>query len=96
MSRQKNNNKKCRLWNFENLKNSDLGVMLDPVNIEIKGNREATIEGLKSIAQYDENMIKINMNKMAISFFGRNLEIKCLSADALVIKGFITSIEYET
>ena len=82
--------------NLEKLKSSSIGVMLDPINIEIKGNREAIIEGCKSITEYDENMVKINMHKMAISFFGRNMEIKCLTSDSLVVRGFITSIEFIT
>ena len=96
MSDKKVLNKKSKFFNFENFKNSSVGIMLDPVNIEIRGNREAIIEGCKNIAQYDENMIKINMKKMGISFFGRDLEIKCLNSDSLVIKGFITSIEFIT
>ncbi len=85
--------KKSKLWSFGKFKISEI-AMLDPINIEIKGNREAIIEGYKSISEYDENMIKINMHKMAISFFGRNMQIKCLNCDSLVIKGFITSIEF--
>ena len=70
--------------------------MLNSVNLEIKGNREAIVEGCKSIAAYDENVIKINMNKMSICFFGRNMEIKCMTSDSLIIHGFITSIEFIT
>lgn len=96
MSKEKSSKKKSNLWNLEKIKESSIGVMLDPINIEIKGNREAIIEGCKSITEYDENMVKINMHKMAISFFGRNMEIKCLTADSLVVRGFITSIEFMT
>lgn len=97
MSNKRNVNKKRKnLWNFESLKSSSLGVILNPVSIEIKGNREVVVEGCKSILHYDENIVKINTNKMIISFFGRSLRIKCLTSDSLVIRGFITSIEYLT
>ena len=88
---EKKKSKFCKLGKF---KISDITNLLEDINIELKGNREAIIEGCKNIAQYDENMIRVNMNKMSISFFGRNLEIKCLNYDSLVIKGFITSIEF--
>ena len=95
MSDKKVTKKKFKnLWNLDNLNGTSLGVMLNPISIEIKGNREAVVEGCKSILHYDENIIKVNMNKMIVSFFGRNLEIKCLTTDSLVIKGFITSIEF--
>ena len=44
----------------------------------------------------DENVIKINMGKMVTMFCGRNLSLKCLDADSLVITGFIISIEFIT
>lgn len=88
---EKKKSKFCKLGKF---KISDITNLLSDINIELKGNREAIIEGCKNIAQYDENMIRVNMNKMSISFFGRNLEIKCLNYDSLVINGFITSIEF--
>lgn len=68
--------------------------MLNSVCIEMKGNREAVIEGCKSIEEYDENMIRIKVKKMSLIFFGRDLEIKCMNYDSLVIEGFITSVEF--
>lgn len=95
MSDKKVTKKKLKsLWNPETLGGTSLGVMLSPISIEIKGNREAVIEGCKSVLHYDENIVKVSMNKMIVSFFGRNMEIKCLTADSLVIRGFITSIEF--
>ncbi len=85
-----------KLCCIENLKNFSTDIILNSVNLEMKGNREAIIEGCKSIATYDENVIKINMNKMSICFFGRNMGIKCMTSDSLIIHGFITSIEFIT
>lgn len=68
--------------------------MLSPVHMDIKSNREAVIEGCNAIEEYDENVVKIKVPKMGISFFGKNLEIKCMSSDSLVIEGVISSIEF--
>ena len=79
-----------------NFNKSPLCSMLSPFHIEMKSNREIVIEGCKSIEEYDENMIKIKVKKMVISFFGRDLNIRCLTFDSLVIEGFVTSIEFTT
>ena len=70
--------------------------MVNCTHLEINGNNEVIVEGCKSIVEYDENIIKISTKKMFIQFLGRNLRIKCLNTDSLVIQGFITSIEFMT
>ena len=75
---------------------SPLADMLSATRIEFKSNKEVIVEGCKSIGQYDENMVKIKVTKMAILFFGRNLELKCMTSDSLVIYGFIKSVEFVT
>lgn len=69
---------------------------LNPLHMEFKGNREIVVEGCRSIEEYDENIIKIKVKNMIVSFFGRNLGIKCLTSDSLIIFGFITSVEFLT
>ncbi len=78
------------------LDKSPIYNMLTSLHIEMKSNREITVEGCKSIDQYDENMIKIKATKMNVIFFGRNLEIKYMTYDSLVIEGFVTSVEFNT
>jgi sporulation protein YqfC len=82
--------------NTMNFNKSPLMSMLSPFHIEMKSNREIIIEGCKSIEEYDENMVKIKVKKMLVCFFGRDLEIKCLTFDSLVVEGFVTSIEFMT
>ncbi len=78
------------------IKQSALYSMLNPVHFEINGNKEAIIEGCKCILQYDENVVRISVKGMAVSFCGRNLTIKCLTSDSLIVQGFITSMEFST
>ena len=75
---------------------SALDAIVSSVHIEMKSNRKITVEGCQSIEEYDENMIRINVSKMLISFFGRDMQIRCLTSDALVITGFVTGIEFES
>lgn len=79
-----------------NFNGNSLKNMLSPVHMDMKSNREIVVEGCSGIEEYDENLVKIKVPKMVVSFFGRNLEIKCMSFDSLVIEGFITSIEFNT
>lgn len=78
------------------IKESPLFSMLSPVHFEIIGNKEVIIEGCKCILQYDENIVRISVKNMSVSFYGRNLLIKCLTEDSLIVNGFITSIEFST
>lgn len=85
----------CAPWNIT-LGKSDFGAIVSPVHIEMKSNRKITVEGCRGIEEYDENVIRINVSKMLISFFGRDMQIRCLTSDALVITGFVTGIEFES
>ena len=87
---------KRRTKNFIKSVNSPVMSLLNPVHFEMNGNKEVVIEGCKSILEYDENMVRIRVKNMSVSYYGRNLMIKCLTPDSLVIEGFITSIEFVT
>ncbi|HHZ06686.1 MAG TPA: sporulation protein [Clostridiales bacterium] len=62
--------------------------------LEMKSNREVTVEGCKGILEYDKEIIRINTGGMVISFKGRGLNIKCLTISSVVIEGFITAVEF--
>ncbi len=72
------------------------GAAPNCAHFEMNSNREVIVEGCKGILQYDENLVRINTGKMVTSFCGRNLSIKCLTTDSLIVEGFITSIEFIT
>ncbi len=71
----------------------DLGSM--PI-IEMTGNRRITIEGSTGILLYESENIKINTNKMVVSFVGRGLCVKCITSSCVEVAGFITGIEFMT
>lgn len=64
--------------------------------IEMLGNRRITLEGSTGILLYETENIKINTNKMVVSFFGRGLCVRCISSSCVEIEGFITKIEFMT
>lgn len=62
--------------------------------IEILGNNEAIIEGCKGILEYEEDVIKLNLGKMSVKFCGKNLTVKCMNNDSVILSGFISNIEF--
>lgn len=62
--------------------------------IEMLGNRSVSVEGSTGILLYESECIKINTPKMIISFSGRGLRLRCISATAVEIDGFISKTEF--
>lgn len=65
-------------------------------HMELNGNREAVVEGCSGVLEYDAGVIRVKAGKLVVRFTGRGLVIKCLTADSLVVSGFITGIEFLT
>lgn len=65
-------------------------------HMELNGNREAIVESCDGVLEYDDEVVKIRCGKRIIRFCGRELGIKCLTADSLVVEGYIVSIEFIT
>ena len=70
--------------------------MLQGVLIELNGNRELSIDGCRGILDYDMNLMKINCGKMVLKVAGRNMTIRCMTHDSMIIDGFILSVEFIT
>ena len=62
--------------------------------MEITANRKLLIDGCKGILEYRTELVKINTGRLILSVAGRGLYIKCMSANALVICGYISGIEF--
>lgn len=65
-----------------------------PTHMEINGNTEAIVEGCSGVLEYDTGTVRVRTGRMTVRFQGRNLAINCLTADSLVVTGFITGIEF--
>lgn len=62
--------------------------------IELSENREAIIEGCRSILNYDENLIKLDLGEIQVSFSGKNLIVSRMNAENAVIEGEIEQISF--
>lgn len=63
-------------------------------DMSLRGNEEVVIEGSKGVVEYSEEAIRINTVMGLICFFGRGLNLKCISPTQLIISGFITKLEF--
>lgn len=62
--------------------------------VELSGNREALIEGSRGVLEYTPETVRVNTVGMMITVSGRELNLRCISASALIIDGFITGLEF--
>ena len=65
-----------------------------PTHMEINGNTEVIVEGCSGVLEYGIDVVRIKTGRLIVRFTGRGLIIKCLTADSLVVTGFITGIEF--
>ena len=84
MKKQKNKQKR----------NTALPPLMNAPCMEVSSNREVVLEGSRGVLEYSGETIRVNTAGMMISFFGRDLDLKCISESALVIGGFFTRIEF--
>ncbi len=64
--------------------------------IYIKGNDEITIENYKGIIEYTEEAVKLNTKLGIVKIYGKKLNVKQITSDFVVLKGFIEKFEYLT
>ena len=63
--------------------------------LTVTGRSEAYIENYRGIIEYTDDVVRVKTGKSITKFSGKNLEIKCIQIDSLIIQGFITSIEFQ-
>ncbi len=69
-------------------------TMQMPTHMEINGNQEVIVDGCSGVLEYATEAVRIKTGKLIVRFTGRGLVIKCLTADSLVVTGFLTGIEF--
>ncbi len=70
-------------------------VVAGTSHMQLCGNREAVLEGCSGIVEYTQEIVRVKTGKFITKFSGRELEIKCLQSDSLVVQGFILAIEFQ-
>ena len=69
-------------------------ALLRDAKTELIGNREATVDGCRCVAEYSDTKITLNIRKGCVSFLGSGLEISSLGGNVAVISGLIATVEF--
>ena len=69
-------------------------VLANVTHMEFSGNTQVTVEGCGGILEYTGEVIRVKTGKMVTKFSGRNLHIRCLREDSLIVEGFVTAVEF--
>ncbi len=70
------------------------GGLSGGAHIELFSNKEAVVDGIKGVVEYNDCYIKLNTGKGAVEFWGTGLEISSLDINGLVISGNISKLEF--
>ena len=62
--------------------------------IEMTGNRQICVEGSMGILLYEPENIKINTTGPIISFYGRGLSVRCITASSVEVFGYVNKVEF--
>ena len=62
--------------------------------IQIRGNREITIDGCTGLLSYAQDSIFLETKYCRINIIGRTLTLNNLTKNILAIRGFIKSVEF--
>ncbi len=69
-------------------------ALSDQPKIEMLGNREIIVDGCRGIAEYGENLIKLNTGEYVLSIIGDEMVIKSFDSSVAVISGKIAEITF--
>ncbi len=69
-------------------------VLLNLPFLSIIGREEITIENYKGIIEYCENTVRINTSCGVIKIMGKNLSLKQLAVECVVISGTMDKMEW--
>lgn len=69
-------------------------VVLNLPLITVTGNEEVFVENYKGIIEYNEETVRVNTSCGVLRIEGRNIYIKNMSAENIIVTGTILRLEY--
>ncbi len=70
------------------------GTLCKTALMEVEGNRRVVITGCLGILTYTEDCICLRTPEGAVTIYGRDLEMGCLSEDGATVVGHLQRIEF--
>ncbi len=62
--------------------------------IELLGNKEAVIEHCQGVLEYNDQVVRIRAGRLMLKFTGRDLNLRTMTGDSVVVEGYFTSVEF--
>ena len=70
-------------------------AMTGAVRIVLTGRRRAMVKHHRGLLGYTAESVEVSAPPGRIRFLGRDLELRAMDADALLITGTLTAVEYD-
>jgi sporulation protein YqfC len=70
-------------------------VLAGMPKLTVTGNRRLHIECHKGILEYDGSVISVNGGAVIVKIRGEGLDIISMSAEEILVRGFIVAIDFE-
>ena len=64
------------------------------VHLEINGNREVIIEECGGILEYTDQQVRVNTSSFILRFQGKNLQLRTMTHDGIILSGHIDRLEF--
>lgn len=64
--------------------------------IHLTDNKTAIIDGAKGVVEYTPCCVRLDIGRMYLRFCGREMTIKTLSDDKIIVEGIIASIDFSS
>ncbi len=80
--------------NFSEILELPKDIMLDLPKISLIGNLQLYIENHKGIIEYGSLRIRVNTNAGILRIIGKNMVIKTIVTEEIIIVGEIESVEF--
>lgn len=79
---------------FKNLTDFPVEYYTGEPHIELYGNSQCIVDGLKSVIEYSDEKIKLNIGKKSVTIHGGNLHIDSFTPEGAIVEGIILSLEF--
>ena len=63
-------------------------------HIELYGNTQCVVDGLKSVVEYSDSKIKLNIGKRSVTICGDGLHIDSFTHEGAIVEGIILCLEF--
>lgn len=69
-------------------------LLFGGMTVTVYGGKQAVIEGMKKIEEYDDSVLRVRNGKQEVRVLGAGLTLSNMTEESVVVEGMIQSAEY--